>query len=348
LIWTAQDGRVYALLSTLYLAAVWFALKQRWLGLLACTGLMCYSHNSGPFLVPSVMALYGYRGAGWRKANLLLMAAAISALPWLPGYLNATQTPHWLGQLTLDGWLIGVGQAWFITFPSLGAWAVAGAFISLCLILSLALSLPPASDRSERSLLLIAAAPLAIMLIYSLVRQNMIFYRPLIPMVMPLVLLFARSLTPRRLTLTTWILPYAMIALLTTGLITWSPELKGGDLARQAELIRARVEPGDVIYHATGTTALPLRHYLPELDHYLIDEPQPAALLQSHLATAFGITQADLEDVFHKRVWIIVPLDPVMTPRAVQRISGLIAGADLVGQIIYLQAAPIQIYLQDY
>lgn len=347
MIWTAQDGRVYAILSALYLGAVWFALKQRWLGLFACSALMCYAHNIGPFLVPSVVALYGYRGAGWRKANLVFILTAFIALPWLPGYLNASVTPHWLGPLTLDSWLVSLGQAFTISLPSMGAWALVGLFVTTCLIFSLTLSLPPASDKTERSLLLIAAAPLVVMLGWSITRQNMIFYRPLIPLVIPFCLLLARTLTPRRLTVTSWILPWFWICLLFTGLFTWSPELKGGDLARQAELIRAKSLPGDIVYHATGTTALPFRYYLPELVHVILDEEQPAALLQSHLSRWFGFQRYDLDEVEHTRAWIIVPLDPVMTITAARRINAMLDGAELLGEVIYLQAAPIQIYLKE-
>ena len=40
LIWIAQDARVYGILALLILAALWFALESRWLGLLAVCGLM--------------------------------------------------------------------------------------------------------------------------------------------------------------------------------------------------------------------------------------------------------------------------------------------------------------------
>jgi hypothetical protein len=134
--------------------------------------------------------------------------------------------------------------------------------------------------------------------------------------------------------------------LLVAGLVSWSPALKGGELRSVSEQINAQWQPGDVVYHATGTSWLPMSLYLDE-PGYLINEEQHDGLLQTHLQDEFAIPRASLEDLTHQRAWLVWARDILMSEQANQRMEAYTRGAVLVGKINYWQAADIEIYLQD-
>src|SRR3972149_1182266 len=53
-LWMAQEGRMYAMMSLLYLFAFALARRGRWLGLSAVLGLLLYSHMTAPFYCAAV------------------------------------------------------------------------------------------------------------------------------------------------------------------------------------------------------------------------------------------------------------------------------------------------------
>src|SRR3972149_6603823 len=99
--YAAQDGRMYAMQSAIYLAAIIFALRGRWLGLTACCGLLLYTHATGAFYTTTALAVallqHRHRWRAWTASGAV---AAVALLPWLPAYLHASDKHHWLTDLS--------------------------------------------------------------------------------------------------------------------------------------------------------------------------------------------------------------------------------------------------------
>lgn len=344
-IWAAQDGRVYALFGALYLAAAWFAIRQRPLGLIACCGLLCYAHNAGPFFALSALIVYAVSGAGWLKANWLGWIVGACAMPWVSSYLSSSHAEFWLGPLTLMGMIQSTAQAWFATMPGALVYVIAGIWILAWLFVAVVFAVTTPGQPANRRMMLIAVAPLTMLLVYSLTRQNVIFYRPLTPLVIPTVLFMAKMLTPNKLSRFTFITSYTWIFMVALALVVWTPSIRGGELRQTAETIRAAWQPGDVIYYAAPTAALPFGQYLPDLPGYVLNEHMPPALLQDDLAAAFGLNRAALEDLNYRRAWILWPRDPALPQIAGDRMTRYTKNADMIGVVSYLQAANIEIFL---
>ncbi len=385
--WTAQDGRCYALLSTLYLAGLWFILNRRWLGLAAVTGLILYMHNTGLFYA-AALGLSGLAACGDNKITwstikchqglIYAMAAGVlSYLPWVPALIQSTSGDFWLGPLTWGGLNYAMIQAAFTGTlgPVMAAVAVYGIWFALAAAVLLVgggwladriqpatakvgnlvlnyLRMPTVTvqadpaERGQLVLMVFALGPLVLLDLASMTYKNLIFYRPLVPAVVPVCLFLAAALTPRRLTLTTWLLPYTAAVLVLAGLIGWDPDRRGGDLDQAAEFITQHAQPGDIVYHATATSLMPFGDYL-NLNQYLLDEQQPDGLLRWSLQDAFDIQRAPLEDLHSGgRVWFVWARDPIVTDQAARRMAGYTQGAVLVGRVQSWQFAPMEIYLQ--
>lgn len=369
-LWMAQDGRVYAVMSLLYLAGAWFALKGRWLGFTACLGLLLYSHLPGavyavPLVVvavanqlrPSGRALSLFPGtgevsesplpakAGFARVGYAVAAAALSFVPWLSTWVNAANRDFWLGPFTWGGLLTGLARAFFVDALPPALWGAAAIAIVGGVALAVVITL---RERSAGTLTLamLAIGPLALMVAISQFR-NVVFYRPLSALTIPLVLWLAVTLMRIPLRSLRWTAATVWGVLLVAGLLSWSPAAKGGDLRALTDRIMIDyMRPGDVVYHATGTSALPFGEYV-RAHTYLLDEVQPPGLLSQPVQDALGLKRAALEDVPHARAWIVWALDAQMTDRAKARMGEYIKGGVLIGTVRYWQAAPIQVWLVE-
>ena len=90
LIWQAQDSRYYAAIGAVYLAALWFALERRWLGLLACMGLLQYLHPIGPTYSLGALVVAWICGIGIVRG---LWIGGLAFLSWLPRLYQITHNP---------------------------------------------------------------------------------------------------------------------------------------------------------------------------------------------------------------------------------------------------------------
>jgi len=129
-LWMASDTRVYAILSALYLAAAFFAIRGQWLGLTAACGLMLCAHITAPAFVVGCLALaLMLHPAEWRKVALSGVGASLALIPWAATLTQgAGAEDFWLWPLTLPAFTNSLGYA---------IWA--GAFEGLPLILSMLL-----------------------------------------------------------------------------------------------------------------------------------------------------------------------------------------------------------------
>ena len=114
----AQDARVYALLSLLYLLAILFAIRGQLLGLTAVSGLMLYSHGTAGVLAVSVYLLVWYMHPNKLRHIIISGLAAFGSwLPWLPSLLDASGE-FWLNSLTSQYFFMSTLQAvWAESLP---------------------------------------------------------------------------------------------------------------------------------------------------------------------------------------------------------------------------------------
>ncbi|HEY4720543.1 MAG TPA: glycosyltransferase family 39 protein, partial [Anaerolineae bacterium] len=231
-LWLAQDGRGYAVMSLLYLAAAWFALKGRWLGMGAALGLMMYVNLASPFYALTIGALC----VGWwrrfeiRRYALGGVMAITAFVPWLSSYVHAANSK--------DFWTVPQTLGWFVTaivramvVDSLpGDWWTAVAVLTVLgsIVAAIAITLAY-RERGLVVMALLGALPFALMLLAVPVK-NVILYRPLSALTAPLVLWLAASLIrlPGTFLKSFFATAWALIGI--GGLLAWSAAAKGGEL----------------------------------------------------------------------------------------------------------------------
>lgn len=362
-LWAAQDGRVYALLATLYLGAIWFALHNRWLGLTACAGLLLYAHFTGAFYLAALylVALIN-NGLNWKNLKNVLISGAIVSLgflPWLPTLSFSLQSNGGVPSLSLLYFLNVAYEALFLnavrtSSPGIALLGMGMILISVTLALLLgcarlareARNLEDIANRRYLQLTIFAMVPPVALLLLSLGPRDLLYYRMLTAMLTPAIIWVVQTLAqglrhwiPKTLIVTFW------MSLLGFALITWSPAAKGDELRTEINLIRTQWQAGDVIYHITGTTYLPFAYYLADKPAYLLDEQRDDWLLPRQLEEIYGLTNVPLETLSYKRVWVVYARDSLLSKQANQRAKAYIQGGTLVGRTNIWAYAPIEVYL---
>jgi hypothetical protein len=369
-IWIAQDGRSYAIFSALYLGGAWFALRGRWLGLTACSGLILYSHYAGPFYVLSLYIVASLTtGISFKYLKVLIASGVIAVLsftPWVPIYTAILAEKFTVPPLTFLDLLV---MFYRITFADtlkqhsllvLGLISIAG-----CLFLStLAMSIQiykiiknklfsTAQDMTNArvryiQLSLIALLPLVVMVLWSVFWKSFIYYRLLVPLVIPLVLWTLFTVTSY---IPSWPVKYIFapiwLILLVAGVANWSPTSRDGNLHHAIDMINIQWQPGDIIYHITGTSYMPFSNYIGDKPMYLINEQQHGWLLRPQLQDIFGVKRSALEDIKYKRVWIIYALDNLVSERVKRRADQYVENGVLIDVVQAWQFAPMKVYLVE-
>lgn len=332
---------MYALFGALYLGAIWFALRGGWVGLAACCGLMTYTHTTGLFFSASAFLIALLTQPSLKKVFASGAVAATSFGAWLPVMFKVSTLDFWLPALDFQQVVIAIYRAMF-------ADALPGAFAMLGLLAVIVtgivmLSLP--IIKRENMLIIFTLVPLALMLAVSVLYKNMFFYRPVAPLVAPLVL-WGASLIPspdrrgfvNRVGLIAWLL------LLAVAVSNWLPTSKSGDLRDLARMINTQWREGDVVYHITATSYLPFSYYLTH-DGVLMDETLNDGLLQRRIQDVFAVPRGELELLPHRRAWIVYARDPLLTLSAQARANKYTAGGTLIGTVRAFQFAEIELYL---
>ncbi len=373
-LWIAQDGRVYAITCGLYLCAAWFAFRNRWLGLTACAGLLLYAHYTSPFYLIAIYAAAAINN-GFNLKRLMHVfssgaVAILSFLPWLPIYIATTKGDVPVPPLSIWAFLPIFYRLMFadtlnnssiLLILALSTIAVSTILAIISSIWLIWLTVKKGSQSAEFEqpspakrtpiirywqLILITLLPLALMVAWSLLWKNFIYYRLFVPMLIPMILWMVYTLTK---TPSAWLAKYILfptwIILLVAGLATWTPQSKSGHLRDTAELIRSQWRPGDIIYHITGTSYLPFTQYLGDKPEYLIDEQQNDWLMPYELQEMFGIERRSLESLSYQRAWVMYSRDTIITEQVNERAQSYIKNGTLIDIVKAWQFAPIEIYL---
>lgn len=340
LLWVAQDGRVYALLSLLYLLGIAAALQDRGIHLATIGLLMIYAHNTAPAFLASLLILLWFlsrRNTSTLRASLRALGiGSIWLVFWLPWALPSLRT--WGSQ----GYLPRLTAFYFIHQLIL-AWLGPGTpalFLLTAFLLSASIWL-----GDDKSLLpLTFALPVVLLLLVSLAWTNVTTYRVLSVLGIPFGLWLGRALVWRRPS-RTWILPALWGSAILSALLMWNPALRGGNLSEAAAMIRRHWRAGDRIVYATGTVALPFDYALPDLPRgCILDEQLHPALLQPAIQTAFGFERCRLTQT-DERLWFILPDDPLIRPEILARLRAIAERGHLEARVTYSQTPSVNIYL---
>jgi hypothetical protein len=339
LLWQAQDARYYAVIAALYLGAIWYALNKRWLGLTACCGLLAW--------VQPVGAAYGAAALVIALLNRfpvkrLVPIGLVVAAAWVPRYifLIIRSDQFWLTSVDTSYVLVQTVQALFVnTLP------LVGCLVAICgLIILLITSLY--RSRSTRDTIIIAAAtlPALAMLVVSIYKP-VYFYRPIQPLAIPFCMLIGLMISPHARKPLTWIAPAIAGLLLLVSFVRYNPADRGGDLDLAAAVIQRNWQPGDLVVYITPLTAFPFSHYIPDLDHCILDMDIGMNVGPPVIR---GYDRCPLSRLSAPgRVWLVWIREPAIAASVHASLEQITAGLIPVARTNAWQFAQIEIYLLD-
>src|SRR5258706_2255119 len=367
----AQDGRMYTLFATLYLCAIWFARRNRWLGLTACSGLLLYTHYTAIFYLIAIYLIAAINHLSNRKHLVKIFASGLisilSFLPWLGVYISTLAIESPVGPISIKSLLIMFYQGTFdgtitqtpfypLALVAIFGSVIFGLFFSINMVFSLVHeatrvdSVRPLFVRRKLvhyvQLTLFALLPITIMVVWSFVWKNFLYYRLIVSTIIPMIIWavynIAQSSKLRQLN---YVLLSCWTVCILAGIVLWSPQAKTGDLHDIANFVNEQWQNGDVIYHITGTSYLPFSQYLGNKPQYLIDEKQHDWLLPIQLQDRFGIKRSSLESIPYQRAWIFFSRDGLISQQANERAQKYIHDATLIGVVKAWRFSSIEVYL---
>jgi len=347
LIWQAQDARYYAAIGAIYMAALWFAIERRSLGLLACLGLLPYLHPIGPAYAFGALVVAWICGIGAVRG---LWIGGLALLSWLPRLYQIQSTQalpglqlagasqpgnaeFWLREVTPIYALDQTAQAFAVNTLELP-----GRLLLVALILFvLAVAASRIREHVVRISLAAVLVPVIVLLAITFI-QPVYFYRPVQPIALPLCLLTGIVLAPRA----GWpskIAPAMGFVLLLISLTNWSPSARGGYIDKGAEVISRNWHLGDRIAYTATTVAMPFQYYLPDRASCLIPDNG-----MGELPSALR-TMGDCSDYTAAGTWLVWPRSPTMDASLTQELTDVTRGMLPAWRSDFAwQFAPIEIY----
>jgi hypothetical protein len=349
LLWVGQDARSYGLTGCVFLLAVWFLTNGKWLGFSAACGLLFYCHNTGALLAAGIFVVFYIYWAvpKLRIQQILIMLGilVVSALPVLFRILARNE----LASGPLQPWAPVLTPDWFVMSITQAFWAgsyqvsVIG-FLTFSILLTSTLIFFHKINIVKPLLLQVWTYPLFIMVIVSLVYNNLFLYRTFSPLLYPICLWLGFVLGYKPLYLGRILLASGWLVVLGITLITWDPALRGGYLNNVALEIRDKFQPGDLIIYSTYTVAMPFDYYLRDLPHS--NARLAANSFLNEPGDSIGLDLSELAN--YTRVWFISPEDGLIALDEREFINSLHAtDPDPEYQVFYKQAATINVWLID-
>ncbi len=349
LIWISQDGRAYGLLVLLYLLSIYFIHKRRWLGFVATNGLLLYTHIISPaFIIGSFIYGIALYPKEWKRFLIFTMIIIMSWLPW--GLLNLLQAINpqdspqfintfWLGDLTLISLIWQSILAYFVRIVNypLSILFIVSIILSIIILITNSISKPNIN-------VLFFFTPFCVILLESIFWKNTLFYRTIITLIIPFTISLVAIIFNSKRKLLDWIMIALWIFITLVGVAGWNPRLRGGDVDVTAQEIRNNWQDGDVIYYATGTTALPFNYYLDDKPEYLLNGVANSNLTPTTLQKFEFIA---LEKLNFKRAWVVYPEDIFLPPDQMKRLQIYVRDGELINRIKIFEIPDILVYLVD-
>lgn len=304
-IWYAQEGRMYALLEFLVLAALYTGLTRRWIYFFLCSLAMLYTQNYSIFYLAVIaFVLVVLEWSQLRKVFLALTAAGTLYLPWafvVAGQITEINGRYWIMDAGPGAVLVAVYKQFFASamlspglIPSyvlVFAALIIGSYSLVITHSQKHLWDPTASNNygvhtSQIQLcgiwwivLMMAFAPLAIAWIVSILWQPVLLFRPLIG-ISPFLYFIATwplaevkpflAMPSGKLYAASFIVPLLIMG--TVGYFQNIAAMKGegavSPMLNTLDYVRANWQKGDVIYYTDDGPMINIMPYAADLPQY--------------------------------------------------------------------------------
>jgi len=371
--WMAQDARVYALLGLLYLLSFWLMQSGQYRWAVVTMTLMIWSHPTGLIFTVSIVVvclardwliqgLLNVREIYKSSARLSILTGLVALLAGIPALLPILTGPvadHYLMiPVSVGQVLTSIYTAVFVgTMPPAGLLVIV-----FYLVMALAVLVVVVSDwlmiirttdchnpDYKMGLIieddivvtngLLVIIPTTLLLLISLISEPIFFYRPLMPLLYPLIIWIGSATALKEYRPYKLIAPALLAAMIILANINWSPGIKGSDLDKYTGLISQ--EPESSILYATGTAALPFDLYLTN-PSWIAESENHNSLGSRELMELFGW---EYQDPGSWADWIIWPRDPLLDPDLFQQLEVLTAeNYELVGVVEYWHIEDVEIW----
>jgi hypothetical protein len=192
--------------------------------------------------------------------------------------------------------------------------------------------------------------PLIFMVIISLSFKNLILNRTLflvtVPFLMWLVHIYVMP-APNLFYIIVWIVSLAVVF---TGLFTWTPTEQGGNMEQFSTIVGDRIQPGDVFYHDTGLSAMVFMYYFPNNKNFLMNGDNVLGLTDLEEAK-IPFEQLSPENIHAHRVWVVWTHSKdlaVINKSSDEETQWLVAKCPLITNLHYPQSWDVEIFLCDF
>lgn len=329
-IWYAQEGRMYAMLEFLVLAALLSGLTRKWIAFtLACVA-MVYTQNYG--LIYCAVIAFVLVVMDWSQVRRVVIAGVITAALYAPwvwvtiGQIAEIKNRYWIVWNMDAGAVLSILVKLFWASAMLEPGIVISYVVTFAALIIGVYALMSEKVSTWWIVLTMAFAPVGIAWLVSVLSQPILIFRPLIGISPFLYIIVAWPLARhsaldlrQKLYVACFIVPLFMLGL--SGYYLNIAEMKGegvdAPMLGTLNYIRANWQDGDVIYYADDGPMINIIPYT-DLPQYKMPACAERAGFGPVLGSlsdlsreAIGIPIADLADVPHTRAWVYAPRSPL-------------------------------------
>jgi hypothetical protein len=361
-IWYAQEGRMYALLEFLVLAALWTGLTRQWIWFFIASLAILYTQNYAVFYLPVIMlviiVMLEPRSAA--KAIPAMAAATVLYIPWV--FVIARQ----MGEISGRYWIMDISPGAMLNAIYKQFWAssmleagMVGSYVVTFSLLIIGLYVITREHKDAWwPVFTMAFIPLALATLFSVIWQPVLLFRPLIGISPFLYLIIAwpvnslyeisyqqwekptsRLKTPHAVYVSSFVMPLLFMGI--GGYFTNIADMKGegavSPMLETLEYVRGHWQPGDVIYYTDDGPMINLMPYAADLPQYRmhgcaerVGFGPVLGSLSDATREAMGVKVADIEDVITTRAWVFAPRSPLHPECYEDQIKDIAAGEPLI------------------
>ena len=326
-LWYAQEGRMYAMLEFLVLAALWTGLTRQWLWFFLCSLAMLYTQNYGMFYLAVISFVLVVMD--WASLHPITLSGLVSVLLYSPWAIVISRQ---MAEINGRYWIVNSGAGAVLNAVYKQFWAMAmyepGVVPSFVLTFAALIIGGYFLLRDRHTawwpVLAMAFAPLGLAWLVSVMWQPLLLFRPLIGISPFLYLVVVwpviRWTQPERLYAACFAMPLLVLGM--GGYYTQIPAMKGegviSPLLTVMDYVRAHWQPGDVIYYTDDGPMVNLMPYADDLPQYRMPACEEKigfapvlGSLSDKTREAIGIQVTDLDDVTYTRAWVFAPRSPL-------------------------------------
>ena len=190
-------------------------------------------------------------------------------------------------------------------------------------------------------------APLTLMIIVSIYKQNIIIYRTFSLIVPTFIMWLVYHFVVNKPNIFHKAIWFGSICIVVVGILYWSPTQVGSGMKELSAIVENSFKSTDAFYHNTGLTALIFKYYFPDRPQYLIDGNDTLGLLDLR-ETKTNIQDLAPEKVPAKRLWVVwtraKDLETInMTSD--KRTRELVQNCQLISVLNYPESWNVEVYL---